>query len=109
MLKDITHNTALIFPGEDDLVDVMKKVMDMASKWRPLGLALRLKSAQLDTISSKNHTDPTECLRDMLLSWLQQCYDTTKFGQPSWRLLCQAIDNPAGGNNPGLAKRLQES
>ena len=30
--------------------------MDMASKWRPLGLSLRLKPAQLDTISSKNHT-----------------------------------------------------
>ena len=98
--------TTLIFPGEDDLIDVMDEVMDMASKWRPLGLALRLKPAQLDTISSKNHTDPTECLRDMLLSWLQQHYDTTKFGEPSWRLLCQAIHKPAGGNNPGLARKI---
>ena len=78
----------------------------MAPKWRPLGLALRLKPAQLDTISSKNHTDPSECLRDMLLAWLQQRYDTTKFGQPSWRLLCQAIHKPAGGNNPGLARKI---
>ena len=98
--------TTLIFSGEDDLIDVMDEVMDMASKWRPLGLALRLKPAQLDTISSKNHTDPTECLGDMLLSWLRKCYDTTKFGQPSWRLLCQAIHKPAGGNNPGLAKMI---
>ena len=30
----------------------------------PLGL--RLKATELDTISSKNHTNPTECLRDML-------------------------------------------
>ena len=80
----------------------------MASKWRPLGLALRLRAAELETISSKNHTNPTECLRDMLLAWLQQRYDTTKFGQPSWRVLCQAIHKQVGGNNPRLAKEIAE-
>ena len=87
-------------------MDVMEEVMDMAARWRPLGLALRLRAAELETIFSKNHTDPTECLRDMLHSWLQQHYDTTKFGQPSWRLLCQAIHKPVGGNNPRLAKEI---
>ena len=62
-------NTFLV-PGEDDLGDVVEVVMNVASKWRSLGLALRLKVAELDTISSKNHTNPTECLRDMLLAWL---------------------------------------
>ena len=99
---------AILFPGEDDLVDVVEEIIDVASKWRPLGLALRLKVAELDTISSKNHTDPTECLRDMLLAWLQQRYDTKKFGPPSWRMLCQAIAKAAGGNNPALAKKIAE-
>eukprot|EP00731_Ephydatia_muelleri_P005819 Em0003g67a len=94
--------------GEDDLVDVVEEVMDVASKWRSLGLALRLKAAELDTISSKNHTDPTECLRDMLLAWLQQRYDSKRFGPPSWRILCQAISKQAGGNNPALAREIAE-
>ena len=68
-------NQTLLFPGEDDLVDVVEEVMDVAASWRSLGLALRLKAAELDTISSKNHIDPTECLKDMLLTWLQQRYD----------------------------------
>ena len=84
-------NHTLLFPGEDDLVDVVEEVIDVASRWRSLGLVLRLKVAELDTISSKNHTIPTECLNDMLLAWLLQRYDTKKFGPPSWRMLCQAI------------------
>ena len=101
-------NHTLLFPVTDDLVDVMGEVMDVAAKWRSLGLALRLKAADLDTISSKNHTDPTECLNDMLLAWLQQHYDFKRFGPPSWRMLCQAISNPAGGNNPALARKIAE-
>ena len=99
-------NHTLLFPGEDDLVDVVEEVMDVASRWKSLGLALRIKAAELDTISSKNHTDPTDCLKDMLLAWLQQRYDTKKFGPPSWRMLCQAIFKPAGGNNPALARSI---
>ena len=101
-------NHTLLFPGEDDLVDVVEEVMDVAAKWRSLGLALRLRAAELDTISSKNHTDPTECLRDMLLAWLQQRYDSKRFGPPSWRILCQAISKQAGGNNPALAREIAE-
>ena len=47
-------NHTLLFPGEDDLVDVVEEVMYVASNWRSLELALRLKAAELDTISSKN-------------------------------------------------------
>lgn len=87
-------------------MDVLEEVMDMASKWKPLGRALRLRAARLDTISSNNHNNHTECLSDMLHSWLQQGYDTKKLGLPSWRLLCEAIHNPAGGDNPGLARKI---
>ena len=91
--------------SEDDLGNVLDEVMVMASKWHSLGLALKLKPSELDTISSKNHNDSDECLKYMLLAWLQQRgYDAKTSGQqPSWRLLCQAISKPAGGNNPALA------
>eukprot|EP00731_Ephydatia_muelleri_P008359 Em0004g697a len=64
--------------GMDDFVDVMEEVIEVASRWLFIGLALRLKSSELDTISSKNHDDPQKCLKDMLVTWLQQCYDTQK-------------------------------
>ena len=51
----------LYFPDEDDLVDVVDEVIDLAAKWRPLGFALRLKSAVLDTIYSNHPNDTTEC------------------------------------------------
>ena len=101
-------NHTFLFPGEDDLVDVIEEVTDVTAKWISLGSTLRLKPAELTIISSKNHTDPTECLRDMLLTWLQQCYDINKFGPPSWRMLCQAIFKPVGGNNPALARKIAE-
>ena len=87
-------------------MDVVEEVIDAASKWRSIGLVLRVKVAELDTISSKDHTDPTECLKDMLLAWLQLRYDFTRFGLPSWKLLCQAISKPVGGNNPALAIKI---
>ena len=99
-------NHTLLFPGEDDLVDEVDAVNDLAAKWRSLGLALRVKAAELNTISSKNHTNPTDCLNDMLLAWLQQHYDTKQFGVPSWRMLRQAISKPAGGNNPAFANKI---
>ena len=101
-------NHTLVFSGEDDLVDVMEEVMDVASRWRSLGLALRLKPAELDSISTKNRDDPTEYLRDMLLAWLQQRYDVKRFGPPSWRMLCQVISKRVGGNNPALARKIAE-
>ena len=93
-----------------ELVDVVEEVIDLAAKWRSLGLALsyRLKPAELDTISSKNHINPTDCLKNMLPAWLQQRYDIIKFGLPSWRMLCQAILKSAGGNNPALSRKIAE-
>ena len=90
-------------------MDVMEEVIDVAAQWRSLGLALRLKNAELDTISSKNHTDPKQCLTDILSAWLQQHYDIKKYGLPSWMMLCQAISKQAGGNNPALARKIAEN
>ena len=91
---------------EDDLIDVMKEVMDVEWKWRALGLALRLKPSELDSIKSKNLGDPTECLRDTLQAWLLQRYDVQRYGPPSWDMLCEAVKERAGGNNPALAKSI---
>ena len=84
----------------------MDAVVDMAAKWKSLGIALRIRPAKLDIISLKDPNDPNGCLRDVIHAWLQQHYDTKRFGQPSWKLLCQAVHKPAGGDNPALARKI---
>ena len=81
-------------------------MQDIAAEWESLGTALRITPAELDNISSMSPLK--KCLRGVLLAWLQQRYDTKRFGQPSWRKLCQAVHKPAGGNNPALARKIAE-
>ena len=100
--------TTPLGPGEDDLADVMEAVLELAAEWESLGTALRITPTELGTLSSKNLPDPKKCLRGVLLAWLQQRYDTKKFGQPSWRMLCKAVHKPVGGNNPALARKIAE-
>ena len=107
ILQSVLQTTPL-GPGEDDLLDVVEAVLDMAAKWKSLGAALRIRSAEMDTISAENPNDPIECLRDVLKAWLQLRYDAKRFGQPSWRMLCQAVQKPAGGNNPALAMKIAD-
>ena len=96
-------------PGEDDLADVVEAVLDIAAKWKSLGLALGIRRAGLDTISAKHPNDPNECLTDVLHAWLQQQHcDAKKFCKPSWKLLCQAVHRSVGGNNPALARKIAE-
>ena len=100
--------TASLVSDEDHIVDIMEAVQNIASKWMSLGAVLRIRHADLTIIKTKHQNDPIECLRDMLYAWLQQTYDTMTYGQPSWRMLCQAVHKPVGGNNPALARKIAE-
>ena len=78
----------------------------MTASWHNLGIALRLNNAELEKINKNKNGDSNECLRSMLVDWLRECYDTKKFGRPSWKLLCQAVHKRSGGNNPALARKI---
>ena len=99
----------MVYLGEDGLSDVMEEVMDVTAKWKALGGALRLRPTDLDTIEAKHKGDPTECLRDMLLAWLQLKYDVKKYGAPSWDMLSEAVGKRSGGDNPALAKQIAKN
>ena len=77
----------------------------MADKWNKVGLALRLDPSVLSRIR-KNFSDVEDCLLEVLTQWLQKAYNTTRFGDPSWKLLVEAVAHPAGGNNPALAQQI---
>ena len=60
----------------------------------------------LDEIEEKFDSDHSKALRKVVGAWLQQRYDVPSFGPPTWRMLVEAIDNPAGGNDHQLAEKI---
>ena len=91
----------------DNLYEVNSELVDVAGRWRNIGLALHLKDPKLSIIQD-NNSDVTTRLTDMLRQWLNKTYDVERFGQPSWQMLAEAVRSPAGGNNPALAAQIEE-
>ena len=90
--------------GIDDLFQVLTKLTEagMAVKWRAIGLALGLRSSQLEMIHHDNRTCE-EYVTAMVTEWLNQAYDVTQYGMPTLQRLSEAVISPAGGNNPAAA------
>ena len=89
----------------DDRFDVYYEVCDVAHKWKGVGKVLRLHPDLLQRIEA-DHPHVKVCLLGVLIEWLNQTYDTSRFGQPSWQLLVAAVAHPAGGNNRVLSERI---
>ena len=75
-----------------------------------MGLALGINVATLDTIrKEKGNNNCDEALTEVLQKWLEQAYDVSKHGLPSWRTLVKAVNNRVGGNHHALAKSIASS
>ena len=82
------------------------ELIPVATKWRSIGLALRLKHKTLDSIQAGNNSDPTVCLAAMVREWLSRNYNVKRFGEPTWKRLVEAVGHPAGGANMALAREI---
>ena len=63
----------------------------LAAKWKQLGGYLGLRIGVMDTIKRDNPNDSSACWSEALQHWIQQDYNTARFGLPSWRTLLEAI------------------
>ena len=88
--------------GIDDHFDVVSELNDVAHLWRSLGGALRLRPPDVTRIQ-KDQQDSRDCLSEMVTEWLNQLYNTQRFGLPSWKMLVEAVAHRNGGNNQALA------
>ena len=70
------------------------------NNWEDLGLALRMKSPDLEAIKI-DHRDISSCRREMIKRWL-------KMGNGSWKALCIGLAKEHVGHI-NLAKRIAES
>jgi len=95
------HNSMLPLDTEE-LYDVLKALEDCIALWEEIGTALHVKVGKLEEIKAAHHSDPKKSLRATMIEWLRKNYMTEKFGDPSWRLLVEAV----GQFNKGVAERI---
>ena len=84
-------------------------LLPIAAKWKDVGMALRLRPSDLDSIETSPHsTSPVKCLSEMLTHWLRKNFNVGRFGEPTWRRLVEVVMDPAGGANPALANSIAD-
>ena len=88
--------------------EVMGEVNILADSWQKILMFLHLPSLMKSSIAAAHPTDPSACLRTVIVLWLQREYDVKQYGSPSWRALVQAVADPAGGNDSDLADSIAE-
>ena len=102
----LTSYKSYLFIAGGNLFDVVKELSAVESRYYDIGVALRLSTECLDDIESKHGQNAHQPLRKVVDAWLKQRYDVQTFGLPTWRMLVEAIDNPAGGNDQQLAEKI---
>ena len=93
----------MCFIGNGDLFSIESEVLDISPQWKKFGGALKIDEKVLRKIAAEKKDDPGECLHETLHEFLKMNYDTKAHGQPSWRLIVQAVAHRNGGNDKGLA------
>ena len=102
-VQSIIGVTVVFAADTDDLFEVLCELDDVTHMWRPLGTALRLRPSTLARIEKERPNDMKSCLSEMVTEWLNQSYNTQRFGLPSWKMLVEAVAHRNGGNNQALA------
>ena len=82
--------------------------MSIKSLYFSLGRSLKLRVDDLKKIREAYPSESNDelALNDVLLLWLQQKYNVGRFGQPTWKMLVEAVDKETGGNNHELACKI---
>ena len=70
----------------NDLGVVMEELNNVSAKWYNIGLQLGVSVGTLKTIK-KQYSDPSDCLRETLTTWLQTCVPP-----PTWTNIVGALE-----------------
>ena len=90
-------------PAEDDFHDVHGELVTIKANYYQLGIELCLPPGELQAVHQTFSQNIAQGFTEVLLMWLRQRYNVEMYGLPTWRRLVEAVDSPAGGNNPILA------
>ena len=89
--------------GTDDFQAVMRDVQEMAGVWPAFAHGLGLMPSDVREIEAAQRNDPSRCLHSVVEKWLNQGYNTDKFGLPSWKGVVASVKQ---SGNPALAKKI---
>ena len=95
-----------VSPVFDDLRDLRRELIPASANWTNIGIALGLHANVLDSIKTANISNPDACLTSMVTEWLKKNHNVDNFGEPTWRMLVEAVGDPAGGANMELARNM---
>ena len=104
-MNEIEPQSFVITPGEDDLQDIIRELVDVVANWKGIGTFLGIRDGQLQAIKLQGNS-PLDCLREMLVTWLRRNYNVERFGKPTWVKVVEAVNDPTGGGNPPLAMEI---
>ena len=96
----------VVYLAEDDTRGVYREVISLAGRWSGMCLALGLLPSDKEAIAAAHPGNPHDCLQMVVVKWLQKSYNFQRYGIPTWRMLVEAVDDPAGGNNSALAEAI---
>ena len=96
----------IVYSAEEDTLSVYREVVSLAGSWSDVCLVLGLLPSDQSAIEAAYSGNPHKCLRAVVVKWLQKSYNYQKFGSPTWRMLVEAVGDPAGGDNVALAETI---
>ena len=96
----------VVYSAEKDTLAVYREVVSLAGNWSDMCLVLGLLPSDQNAIEAAHPGNPHKCLQAIVVKWLRKVYDYQKFGYPTWRMLVEAVGDPAGGNNVTLAETI---
>ena len=92
--------------GDDDIFDVLDELRDVQAQCFNIGTRLKLRPNIIEGIEN-DKLDHARSLRKVINNWLiKRNYNVERFGEPCWKTLVQAVENPGGGNDRALAIKI---
>ena len=83
-----------------------REVVGTVGRWSGMCLTLGLLPSDKSAIEAAERGNPHGCLQEVVAKWLQKGYEYQRHGPPTWRMLVEAVGDPAGGNNCALAETI---
>ena len=84
----------------DDLVVLLEELYNARANWYNIGMKLGVSVGTLKAIE-KQYSDPSDCLRETLTTWLKSCSPP-----PTWSKVVEALNSNAVGEG-SLATNLK--
>ena len=72
------------------LTEVLEELHGTESKWKDIGIFLKIKHSTLDKIQSEHKSSVADCNREMLTDWLRN-------GEATWKKLVKALKSKTVG------------